>query len=141
MTAISSAPTPFPELAASIKNPYQKAPISGAALQETVNRYNGFVAAGADADFKKPTPLYKIEKPPFYAAWTTPILHDTLTGIRTNTNSQVIDIRGEVIPGLYCAGESQGGFAQHGLTRCIVFGRIAGRHAARRQIAETSGAR
>jgi succinate dehydrogenase/fumarate reductase flavoprotein subunit len=131
----------IPELAANIKNPYQKAPISGATLQETVNRYNGFVAAGADADFKKPTPLYKIEKPPFYAAWTTPILHDTLTGIRTNTDSQVIDIRGEVIPGLYCAGESQGGFAQHGLTRCIVFGRIAGRHAARRQIAETSGAR
>jgi urocanate reductase len=131
----------IPELAASIKNPYQKAPISGAALQETVNRYNGFVAAGADSDFKKPTPLYKIEKPPFYAAWTTPILHDTLTGIRTNTDSQVIDIRGEVIPGLYCAGESQGGFAQHGLTRCIVFGRIAGRHAARRQVAETSGAR
>jgi urocanate reductase len=131
----------IPELAASIKNPYQKAPISGAALQDSVNRYNGFVAAGADADFKKPTPLYKIEKPPFYAAWTTPILHDTLTGIRTNTDSQVIDIRGEVIPGLYCAGESQGGFAQHGLTRCIVFGRIAGRHAARRQIAETSGAR
>jgi succinate dehydrogenase/fumarate reductase flavoprotein subunit len=110
-------------------------------LQETVNRYNGFVASGADADFKKPTPLYKIEKPPFYAAWTTPILHDTLTGIRTNTDSQVIDIRGEIIPGLYCAGESQGGFAQHGLTRCIVFGRIAGRHAARRQVAETSGTR
>ena len=131
----------IPELATQIKNPYQKAAISGATLQETVNRYNGFVASGADADFKKPTPLYKIEKPPFYAAWTTPILHDTLTGLRTNTDSQVIDIRGEVIPGLYCAGESQGGFAQHGLTRCIVFGRIAGRHAARRQIAETSGAR
>ena len=45
----------------------------------------------------------------------------------------MIDIRGEVIPGLYCAGESQGGFAQHGLARCLVFGRIAGRHAARRQ--------
>ena len=44
----------------------------------------------------------------------------------------MIDIRGEVIPGLYCAGESQGGFAQHGLGRCLVFGRIAGRHAAQR---------
>ena len=98
----------IPELAARIKNPYQKAAISGATLQETVNRYNGFVAAGADADFKKPTPLYKIEKPPFYAAWTTPILHDTLTGLRTNTDSQVIDIRGEIIPGLYCAGEYAG---------------------------------
>jgi urocanate reductase len=129
------------ELAAKIRNPYQKQPISGAVLQETINRYNGFVAAGADTDFKKPTPLHKIEKPPFYAAWTTPILHDTLTGIRTNTDSQVIDTRGEIIAGLYCAGESQGGFAQHGLTRCIVFGRLAGRHAARRQVAETSGAR
>ena len=129
------------ELAGKIRNPHQKSPISGATLQETVNRYNSFVAAGADTDFKKPTPLYKIEKPPFYAAWATPILHDTLTGIRTNTDSQVIDIRGEVIPGLYCAGESQGGFAQHGLTRCIVFGRIAGRHAAKRQVADASGAR
>jgi succinate dehydrogenase/fumarate reductase flavoprotein subunit len=131
----------IPELAANIKNPYQKTAMSGATLQETVNRYNGFVASGADTDFKKPTPLYKIEKPPFYAAWTTPILHDTLTGLRTTTDSQVIDIRGEIIPGLYSAGETQGGFAQHGLTRCIVFGRIAGRHAARRQVAETSGTR
>ena len=129
------------ELAGKIKNPHQKQPISGATLQDSVNRYNSFVTAGADADFKKPTPLHKIETPPFYAAWATPILHDTMTGLRTNTDSEVIDIRGEVIPGLYSAGESQGGFAQHGLTRCIVFGRLAGRHAARRKVAETSGTR
>jgi urocanate reductase len=120
------------ELAPRIKNPHQKKPISGAVLQETVNRYNAFVAAGADADFKKPTPMYKIEKPPFYAAWATPILHDTLTGLRTNTSGEVIDIHGAAIPGLYCAGESQGGFAQHGLARCMVFGRVAGRNAAKR---------
>jgi urocanate reductase len=120
------------ELAPRIKSPHQKKPISGAVLQETVNRYNSFVAAGSDADFKKPTPMYKIEKPPFYAAWATPILHDTLTGLRTNTGGEVIDIRGAVIPGLYCAGESQGGFAQHGLARCMVFGRVAGRNAAKR---------
>jgi succinate dehydrogenase/fumarate reductase flavoprotein subunit len=117
------------ELAGKIKNPYQKQQMSGATLQETVARYNSFVAAGADTDFKKPTPLYKIEKPPFYAAWSTPILHDTLTGLRTNTNGEVMDIRGEVIQGLYCAGESQGGFAQHGLARCLTFGRVAARHA------------
>ena len=76
-------------------------------------------------------PMHKIETPPFYAAWATPILHDSLTGLRTDTHAQVIDTRGEVIAGLYCAGESQGGFAQHGLARCIVFGRIAGRHAAK----------
>jgi urocanate reductase len=122
----------IPELAAKIKNPHQKHPISGAALEETVGRYNAFVAEGVDQDFKKPTPMHKIATPPFYAAWSTPILHDTLTGLRTNVNSEVIDLRGEVIPGLYCAGESQGGFAQHGLARCIVFGRIAGRHAAQR---------
>jgi succinate dehydrogenase/fumarate reductase flavoprotein subunit len=122
------------ELAARIRNPHQKKPISGAVLQETVNRYNGFVAAGTDSDFKKPTPMHKIEKPPFHAAWATPILHDTLTGLRSNTSGEVIDIRGAVIPGLYCAGESQGGFAQHGLARCMVFGRVAGRSAAKRVV-------
>jgi succinate dehydrogenase/fumarate reductase flavoprotein subunit len=105
--------------------------MSPGALTETVARYNSFVAEGVDKDFKKKSPMFKIEKPPFYAAWSTPILHDALTGLRTNTDSQVIDTRGEVIAGLYCAGESQGGFAQHGLARCIVFGRIAGRHAAK----------
>jgi len=110
----ASADTIF-ELAGRIKNPYQKQPVSGAVLQETVNRYNSFVTTGVDADFNKPTPLHKIQRPPFYAAWSTPILHDSLTGLRTDPIAQVIDIRGEVIPGLYCAGESQGGFAQHGL--------------------------
>ncbi len=119
------------ELAAKIKNPHQKNPISGAVLEATVNRYNSFVASGADSDFKKPTPMYKIEKPPFYAAWATPILHDTLTGLRASTRGEVIDTRGEVIPGLYCSGEAQGGFAQHGLARCLVFGRVAGRNAAK----------
>jgi len=120
------------ELAARINNPHQKYAMDGAVLQETVNRYNSFVTSGVDADFSKPTPLHMIATPPFYAAWATPILHDSLTGLRTDTHAQVIDTRGEAIPGLYCAGESQGGFAQHGLGRCLVFGRIAGRHAAQR---------
>lgn len=118
------------ELAGKIANPYQSRPMPPAVLQETVARYNSFVDMGADPDFQKPTPLHKIQTPPFYAAWSTPILHDSLTGLRTNVKAQVIDIRGQVIPGLYCAGESQGGFAQHGLGRCLVFGRIAGREAA-----------
>ena len=118
------------ELAGKIANPYQSQPMSPAGLQETVARYNSFVDIGEDQDFQKPTPEYKIQTPPFYAAWSTPILHDSLTGLRTNAKAQVIDIHGQVIPGLYCAGESQGGFAQHGLGRCLVFGRIAGRDAA-----------
>jgi succinate dehydrogenase/fumarate reductase flavoprotein subunit len=119
------------ELAGRIKNPYQKQAMPGAALAESVARYNSFVADGADKDFKKKGPMHKIEKPPFYAAWATPILHDTLTGLRTSTSTEVIDTRGQVIPNLYCVGESQGGFAQHGLARCLVFGRIAGRTAAK----------
>ncbi len=118
------------ELARNIANPYQSRPMPAAALEETVTRYNSFVDAGTDADFKKPTPRFKIQKPPFYAAWSTPIIHDSLTGLRTNAKAQVMDIQGQVIPGLYCAGESQGGFAQHGLGRAVVFGRIAGRDAA-----------
>jgi succinate dehydrogenase/fumarate reductase flavoprotein subunit len=118
------------ELARKISNPYQTRPMPPDALQETVARYNSFVDTGNDTDFKKPTPRYKIQTPPFYAAWSTPILHDTLTGLRTNTKAQVMDLQGQVIPGLYCAGESQGGFAQHGLGRATVFGRIAGRDAA-----------
>ena len=118
------------ELAAAIANPYQAKPMPAAALEETVARYNRFVDAGEDADFGKPNPRYKVQTPPFHAAWSTPILHDSLTGLRTNPRAQVVDIHGDVIPGLYCAGESQGGFAQHGLGRCLVFGRIAGRDAA-----------
>ncbi len=118
------------ELAGAVTNPYQTKPMPAAALEESVARYNTFVDSGVDEDFGKPSPRYKIQRPPFYAAWSTPILHDSLTGLRTNTKAQVMDTRGQVIPGLYCAGESQGGFAQHGLGRCLVFGRIAGRDAA-----------
>ena len=125
------------ELAANIKNPYQKRPMPGTVLQETVERYNSFVTSGTDTDFKKPKPAFKIEKPPFYAAWATPILHDSLTGLRVNTDQQVIDIHGQVIPGLYCGGESMGGLAQHGLGRDLVSGRIAGLHAGKSRSVST----
>ena len=118
------------ELAGRIVNPYQAVPMERATLEATVTRFNSFVDTGTDVDFERRTPLYKVQTPPFYAAWSTPILHDSLTGLRTNPSAQVVDLHGQVIPGLYCAGESQGGFAQHGLGRCLVFGRIAGRHAA-----------
>ena len=65
------------DLAAAIKNEYQAKPMKGATLQATVERYNSFVEAGEDKDFGKPKPKYKIEKPPFYAAWGTPLVHDT----------------------------------------------------------------
>ena len=121
----------IPELAAKIVNPYQSQPITPRVLEETVTRYNSHVELGKDLDFARPSPQFKIATPPFYAAWSTPILHDTLTGLRINTKCQVMDVRGRVISGLYCAGETAGGFGLHGLPRATVFGRIAGREAAR----------
>jgi succinate dehydrogenase/fumarate reductase flavoprotein subunit len=125
-----SADTPA-ELAEKIsKNGHQKVPMSPATLQDTVARYNSFVDAGKDDDFGKPSPKYKIQTPPFYAAWATPILHDSLTGLRINEKCQVLDIYGKVIPGFYCAGEAAGAFALHGLGRCIGTGYIAATNAA-----------
>ena len=118
------------ELAHRIVNPYQKKPMPARALEETVAKFNSCVDTGEDPEFGRSTLLYKLQTPPFYAAWSTPILHDSFTGLRINTKCQVIDMKGESIPGLYCAGESAGGFALHGLPRCCVFGRIAGREAA-----------
>jgi hypothetical protein len=118
------------ELAAGIKNEYQAKPMRGETLQVTVERYNSFVDAGKDSDFGKPTPKYKIQTPPFYAAWATPNVHDTRSGLRINGKCQVIDMNGAVISGLYCAGESAGGFNQHGLGRCTTQGFIAGMNAA-----------
>jgi hypothetical protein len=118
------------KLAASIVHKHQRMPMPTTALRETVSKYNSYVDQAKDPEFEKPSPKYKIQKPPFYAAWATPVIHDSRAGLRINGKSQVIDLNGNVIPGLYCGGESAGGFSMHGLGRCIVQGRIAGRNAA-----------
>jgi succinate dehydrogenase/fumarate reductase flavoprotein subunit len=109
---------------------HQRVPMPPQNLIGSVSRYNAFVDAGKDYDFGKPKPLYKIVKPPFYAAWSTPVLHDTRAGLRINARCQVVDMGGQVIPGLYCGGESAGGFSMHGLARATCQGFIAGRNAA-----------
>ena len=121
----------IPDLARQVANPYQREPLSPGRLEESVTKYNAYVDAGNDMEFSEPEPRYKIESPPFYAAWATPMLHDSLTGLRIDSRCRVINTQGEVIPGLYCAGESAGGFGLHGIPRVLVFGRIAGREAAR----------
>jgi succinate dehydrogenase/fumarate reductase flavoprotein subunit len=121
------------ELAQKIVMKYQRVPMPPHNLIDTVARYNSFVDTGKDADFGKPTPRYRIEKSPFHAAWATPVVHDTRAGLRINARCQVVDINGDVIPGLYCGGESAGGFSMHGLPRAICQGFIAGKNA----VAET----
>jgi succinate dehydrogenase/fumarate reductase flavoprotein subunit len=120
----------LPELAAAIKNEYQPRPMKGEILEATVERYNSMVDRGEDIDFGKPAPKYRIQTPPFHAAWATPVVHDTRAGLRINAKCQVLDMNGRIIPGLYCAGESAGGFNQHGMGRCVTQGFICGIHAA-----------
>ena len=116
------------DLAKKIVMQHQRVSMPPRNLEETVARYNSFVDSGTDEDFGKPKPRYKIAKGPFYAAWATPVVHDTRAGLRINANCQVMDWNGQVIPGVYCGGESAGGFSQHGLARAASQGYIAARH-------------
>ena len=109
---------------------YQRVAMPPENLEATVTRFNSFVDSGVDAEFGRPKPQYKIAKPPFYAAWSTPVIHDTRAGLRINGDCQIIDWDGHAIAGLYCAGESAGGFSLHGLARCLAQGRVAGLRAA-----------
>jgi succinate dehydrogenase/fumarate reductase flavoprotein subunit len=118
------------DLAKKIVMKYQRVPMPAVTLEATVARYNSFVDSGIDEDFGKSKPMYKIANPPFYAAWSTPVVHDTRAGLRINAKCQVMDLNGQVIPGLYCGGESAGGFSQHGLARATCQGYIAGQTAA-----------
>ncbi|MGH7032279.1 MAG: FAD-dependent oxidoreductase [Stellaceae bacterium] len=123
------APT-IEELARKIQMKHQRVPMPPEALSATVSLYNNFVVDGVDSDFGKPKPLYQIAMPPFYAAWATPVVHDTRAGLRIDARCRVIDMKGAVIPGLYCGGESAGGFSAHGLARAACQGFIAGKFAA-----------
>ena len=94
------------------------------------------VDAGADADFGKKAVELRIEEAPFYCVPLSPTIHHTMGGLKIDTNTQVLDEAGNVIPGLFAAGEVTGGV--HGANRLggnavadiVVFGRIAGAAAA-----------
>jgi succinate dehydrogenase/fumarate reductase flavoprotein subunit len=122
------------DLAAKIQMKHQRLPMPPGNLSSTVTNYNTFVEDGIDSDFGKSKPKWKIAKAPFYAAWATPVVHDTRAGLRIDATCRVVDLKGQVIPGLYCGGESAGGFSLHGLARCLVQGVIAGREAAGEEI-------
>ncbi|WP_377460270.1 FAD-dependent oxidoreductase [Micrococcoides hystricis] len=94
--------------------------VDPAGLQETVERCNRFAASGVDEDFHKgellfgrvagdpdhdPNPnLGYIEKPPFYAIAVYPTPLGTSLGITTNENGSALNEDGDVIQGLYAAG-------------------------------------
>jgi FAD binding domain len=109
---------------------FQRVPLKY--LEQTVATWNGYVDDGKDPEFVRELegPMHKIARPPFYALAIMVIWHDSYGGLRCNGRQQVIDMRGEVIPGLYAGGEAVGGFNKHGLGKGHVHGFIAGTYAA-----------
>ena len=101
-------------------------------LAASVAKYNKFVDQKKDEEFEKPENLLtkRIEKGPFHAVRIVLMVHNFTGGLRINDNSQVLDIFGKVIPGLYAAGETAGGlYVGNGMPRGIMPGRWAGEHA------------
>lgn len=116
------------ELAEKINtNPWMSHKMDPKVLAETVARYNGFVDAGKDEDFDKPKPEFKIEKGPFYAAWTSVTLHDCYCGLHVTNDCEVLSWDEKVIPGLYATGEVTGGSSMHGLSRGLIQSFVLGR--------------
>ena len=109
---------------------FQRVPLKY--LAETVTTWNGYVDAGADPEFERheDAPMNRIATPPYYALSIMIIWHDSYGGLRVNGRQQVVDMQGEVIPGLYAGGEAVGGFNKHGLGKGHVHGYIAGTNAA-----------
>ena len=107
-------------------------------LKEAVDTYNKAVDTKKDPLGRAEGVLVnKIIKAPFYAGRVTMKRHHTMGGVIINKDAQVIDRRGNVVPGLYAAGEVTGGI--HGTNRVggnamadiFTYGRIAGVNAAK----------
>ncbi len=109
--------------------------VDPAALAETIETWNGYVAEQNDPDFGRTSFAQPLEEY-FYAITVQPGVHHTMGGVKINENAQVLKEDGTAIDGLYAAGEVTGGV--HGANRLggnavadfVVFGRIAGQNAA-----------
>jgi hypothetical protein len=130
----------IPELAA-------KMGVDAANLEAEIAKYNGFVDAGVDADFGKPSPKGKVLTAPFYGLKASLIRHTQRNGLRCNTKMQVIEDKTgwkasasidelKTIPQLYVAGESGNIFGwkrtHNTLAHYITAAIIAGRNCAKK---------
>jgi fumarate reductase flavoprotein subunit len=106
--------------------------VDAAAFAETMDKWNGYVEAKNDPDFGRTSFANPLNTAPYYAVKVTAGVHHTMGGLKINANTEVLNEKGEVIPGLFAAGEVTGGV--HGANRLggnavadfTVFGRIAG---------------
>ena len=106
--------------------------VDAAAFAETMEKWNGYVEAKNDPDFGRTSFANPLNTALYYAVKVTAGVHHTMGGLKINANTEVLNEKGEVIPGLFAAGEVTGGV--HGANRLggnavadfTVFGRIAG---------------
>lgn len=115
-------------------------------LAKTIADYNAHVESGEtdefgreftedSLDYNYSCAINKVEGDKYYAIAQRALVVMTLGGVQTNTDAQVLDADGAVIPGLYAAGECVGGIwgkfvsGGTGVMGPIVFGRLAARHA------------
>ncbi len=109
----------------------EKLEMDPATLQETVDTFNASVDSGEDA-FGRTLYSTKLENGPWVATSRQACIHHTMGGVTIDDNAHILDADGNVIPGLYAAGEITGGI--HGGNRLggnavvdtVVFGKLAG---------------
>ncbi len=106
------------------------------AFAATMEKWNGYVADKNDPDFGRTSFAAPLDTAPFYAVKVTAGIHHTMGGLKIDSQTRVLNTEGQIIPGLFAAGEVTGGV--HGGNRLggnavadfVVFGRIAGEQAA-----------
>jgi fumarate reductase flavoprotein subunit len=115
--------------------------VPGRQLLATVEQYNEDCMVRVDRHFRKRTDVIRpVAAAPFYATELR-LSHVAVTavGLRIDSEARVIDELGWPVVGLYAAGECTGGVvgetyvgSGNSITNAFVFGRIAGRGAAKR---------
>ncbi len=108
-------------------------------LVATVNQYNEAVKTGEDKLTGRKLLVATIDEGPYFAAKRVPSAHHTMGGVEIDENAHVYYENGNIVKGLYAAGEVCGGI--HGGNRVggnavvdtVVFGRIAGINAANKK--------
>ena len=104
-------------------------------LKTTIATYNTMVETKVDTDFGRTYLEDPIKTAPFYALKVHASVLVTFGGIKVNNKLQVLDAKGEPMPGIYAAGEVLGLGATSGSSFCsgmaitpaLGFGRILGK--------------
>ena len=105
-------------------------------LKQTITEYNAMLINNQVDPYGKviETWMAPIQNSPYYSMRMNPKTHYSLGGLVTDVDARVLNDQGQIVQGLYAAGEVTG--LTHGanrlgscsVTECLVMGRIAGRN-------------